>query len=100
MFASGSSHHCARYSGATSVERELPAGATVADLLASLQQETPKLLNVNTLHTAINQRYVQSDATLSDGDEVAILPPVSGGCADSRFRITEQPSLSTRRRPW
>ncbi len=69
-----------REAGAAEAWRELPAGGSVADLLADLRGEgalPEKLLSASAV--AVNQEYVQPDRVLHDGDEVAILPPVSGG---------------------
>jgi len=58
----------------------LPSGATGADLLAWLSQRNPKLaglLEVSRL--AVNCEYVSVDHRLQDGDEVVVIPPVSGG---------------------
>ena len=66
----------------------LPTAATVADLLDTLE---PALLE-RTFSVAVNEEYVQQDTVLQQGDEIALLPPVSGGrqrMAD--FKITEQP---------
>jgi molybdopterin converting factor small subunit len=62
----------------SSVEVELPAGARVSDLLSELKARAagrplPKPL------VAINQVYARPDAVIALGDEVAIIPPVSGG---------------------
>ena len=60
--------------------RELTPGSSVADLLATLCGEG--LTNQAALHSAaiaVNQHYSARTHTLHDGDEVAILPPVSGG---------------------
>jgi molybdopterin converting factor small subunit len=60
--------------------RELRAGDSVADLLASLRGEgalPESLLRASAV--AVNQEYAQPAQVLEDGDEVAILPPVSGG---------------------
>jgi len=62
------------------VERELPPGATVASLLDLLRGEA--LLAPEALRSAaiaVNQEYAPASHLLADGDEVAILPPVSGG---------------------
>jgi molybdopterin converting factor small subunit len=62
--------------------RELRVGDSVADLLASLHGDgslPEKLLRASAV--AVNQEYAQTTRVLHDGDEVAILPPVSGGCA-------------------
>jgi molybdopterin converting factor small subunit len=65
---------------ATDGWRELPLGDSVADLLALLRGEgalPEKLLSASAI--AVNQEYAQPAHVLHDGDEVAILPPVSGG---------------------
>jgi MoaE-MoaD fusion protein len=59
---------------------ELPSGALLGDLLADRTAHTPVLDNFRTvLAFAINQEYAQLNDSLKDGDEVAMLPPVSGG---------------------
>ncbi len=60
--------------------RELSPNSSVADLLAALCREG--LTNEAALHSvaiAVNQQYSVRSHLLNDGDEVAILPPVSGG---------------------
>ncbi len=60
--------------------RGLPDGATVAALVEELRGERllPEALLASCAF-AVNQEYVQPSRVLADGDEVAILPPVSGG---------------------
>ena len=59
---------------------ELPAGASVADLLAALGARYEKFGDAaGSLRVAVNEEYVDSSSALSDNDEVAIIPPVSGG---------------------
>ncbi len=59
---------------------ELPDQATVADLLALLQDRAASDLPVwKSLAVAVNRDYAQAVTVLHDGDEVALLPPVSGG---------------------
>ncbi len=81
--------------GATTLERELPEGATVGDLIGLLRQQANGRSTPAVLHVAVNQRYATPETFLADHDEVAILPPVSGGAPDpaakQRFQITEQP---------
>jgi molybdopterin converting factor small subunit len=58
----------------------LPVGATGRELIRALAERNPAigpLLDVSRL--AVNAEYVQIDAALHDGDEVAVIPPVSGG---------------------
>jgi molybdopterin synthase catalytic subunit/molybdopterin converting factor small subunit len=64
-------------------ERELDGVATVADVWPALGlgDEPAGLLY------AVNQEYADRDRELTDGDEVALIPPVSGGA----FRLTEDP---------
>ncbi|HUZ94316.1 MAG TPA: molybdopterin converting factor subunit 1 [Edaphobacter sp.] len=59
---------------------ELPDGATVDLLLSLLRAKTSKQSDVwRTLAVAVNQEYASLSTTLREGDEVALLPPVSGG---------------------
>ena len=64
-------------------ELELAEGARVADVWPALElgEEPAGLLY------AVNKRYADADAALAAGDEVALIPPVSGG----DFRLTEEP---------
>lgn len=63
---------------------DLPDGATVDTLLSFLRAQTSKQSDVwRTLAVAVNQEYSALSTTLREGDEVALLPPVSGG-AQSR----------------
>jgi molybdopterin converting factor subunit 1 len=61
-------------------ERTVPRGTTVAELWRSLVAEDPGLASVR-VRFAVNDEYVAEDRRLADGDEVAFLPPVSGGAA-------------------
>jgi molybdopterin converting factor subunit 1 len=59
---------------------ELPAGATPESAWQALVAERPELAPRRaSLAAAVNRRYGKFDAPLSDGDELAFLPPVSGG---------------------
>ena len=66
--------------GAAELTKELADGSTVAQLWENLQKEHPKLAGPTfRLLYAVNQTYVTPQEVLKDGDEVAIIPPVSGG---------------------
>jgi molybdopterin converting factor subunit 1 len=58
----------------------LSEGATVSVLLLLLKDKYPKLESLtDTIIISVNKRYAKEDAILKEGDEVALLPPVSGG---------------------
>jgi MoaE-MoaD fusion protein len=61
--------------GASEVTLELPEGARVADALASLAGLADGL----PLVMAINREYAREEQALAPGDELALIPPVSGG---------------------
>lgn len=64
-------------------ELELPDAATLKDVWAELELgEQPR-----GIHYALNKGYADKSAALADGDEVALIPPVSGG----DFRLSEEP---------
>jgi MoaE-MoaD fusion protein len=69
--------------GAAERQLELPGGSRLADVWAplALGEEPEGLLY------AVNKEYAPPDRRLSDGDEVALIPPVSGG----DFRLTAEP---------
>jgi molybdopterin converting factor subunit 1 len=57
---------------------ELPAGATLGSVWQRYKSQYPRLEKLN-LAYAVNHQYSQLDRVLQDGDEVALIPPVSGG---------------------
>ncbi len=63
--------------GSDSLELELPEGARVADALAALGELAGDLTCV----MAVNREYADGDRVLMPGDELALIPPVSGGAA-------------------
>jgi molybdopterin synthase catalytic subunit/molybdopterin converting factor small subunit len=64
---------------------ELPAGATVQDLLDHCRALAPaNAAPWSSIAVAVNQEYVPATYPLADGDEVALLPPVSGGAPKSK----------------
>jgi molybdopterin converting factor small subunit len=66
--------------GASSIEVEVPVGATVGDLRKVVAELGPGLAPVaKSSMYAIGIQYVADDFTLKEGDEVACIPPVSGG---------------------
>lgn len=66
--------------GSGDLSREAPPGATVADVWRGLVVEFPEMGRYDSsISSAVNADYAKMSAGLSDGDEVAFLPPVSGG---------------------
>jgi molybdopterin converting factor subunit 1 len=66
--------------GADELDRELPDGTTLAGIWQSLAGEFPAMAPYRTsISGAVNADYARLDAAVRDGDEVAFLPPVSGG---------------------
>jgi molybdopterin synthase catalytic subunit len=59
---------------------DLPTGATVAAVLEHYRAQLPQQIDLwPSLAVAVNQHYAERSRPLQDGDEVALLPPVSGG---------------------
>ena len=59
-------------------------GRTVAELVRYYRVVSPEIEGVwDTIAVAVNQVYVTGGTELKDGDEVALLPPVSGGVCDA-----------------
>jgi molybdopterin synthase catalytic subunit len=69
--------------GSGSLELDLPAGAVVSDVWRALPlgEEPPGIL------FAVNREYAEPARQLEEGDEIALIPPVSGGS----FRLSETP---------
>ncbi len=73
-------------------EREvsLPTPATVADALTVLAEELPSLRpHLPQYRVAVNATYTELDSPLREGDEVALIPPVSGGAQPLLLQETE-----------
>ncbi len=66
--------------GRGDVVLHLSDNATVEDALSALAHEYPPVARYQSrLATAVNLEYVGSDHLLCDNDELAVIPPVSGG---------------------
>ncbi len=79
--------------GRAEERRELRPGTTAGEAFALVAEEQPRLAGMRrSVMLMVNQEYVRPDRALEDGDEVAFIPPVSGGdlgLADL-FRITDE----------
>jgi molybdopterin converting factor subunit 1 len=66
--------------GTSSLEVDLPSGATVSDLVRTLRERGGGFVRLPDEPTvAVNRSYVGRDLELTAGDEVAFIPPVAGG---------------------
>ena len=70
--------------GASSEVVELPERASIRDFIAHYERKNPTLKPyLPATAMALNQQYANLDAELKAGDEIALLPPVSGGTPES-----------------
>lgn len=66
--------------GSGEMERQVPSGSTARDVWNGLVAEYPALESyTQAISCAVNEEYAGLAAGVNDGDEVAFLPPVSGG---------------------
>jgi molybdopterin synthase sulfur carrier subunit len=65
--------------GASSVEVELSNNATVYNLKYLLERDFPRLKQLKSYMVAVNNEYSLPGDTIHERDEIAIIPPVSGG---------------------
>lgn len=77
--------------GQTEMPVELPARATVADLLAALYRQHPRLQEAEkTTLIAVGVEFAKPQDSLREGDVVALMPPLQGG-VDDELLITDRP---------
>jgi MoaE-MoaD fusion protein len=82
--------------GRASDSLSLPENATLGDVLSHYQQSVPRLKDcMSSIAMSVNQAYAGPEERLQQGDEVALLPPVSGGSAgqtggDARVAIVRE----------
>ena len=93
--------------GMRELRLEVPLGSTVDDAWNEVVRHVPALAPGRaSLRFAVNGEYADEDRTLADGDEIACIPPVSGGSGDApadRRRVLEVraepfPHATSRRR--
>jgi molybdopterin converting factor subunit 1 len=66
--------------GADELTRDIAAGGTIGTVWRQLSVEYPELGQYErSISSAVNADYARMDQVLREGDEVAFLPPVSGG---------------------
>ncbi len=79
--------------GSSRIELELPDGATVGDALTKLAAGGPLggLIELLPVRMAVNRDYASADTVLGPDDELALIPPVSGGAPHATTRLREEP---------
>lgn len=80
--------------GAAEEDAELSEGAKIEDLFERYNRRFPKFAEFRpSIAVSVNQEYADAKAGLSNGDEVAFLPPVSGGDHETGdiFRLVRKP---------
>lgn len=65
--------------GQQKLSLEVPEPATVPVLMEELGRQYPKLSELQSLMIAVNNEYAQEQQLLRESDEIALIPPVSGG---------------------
>jgi molybdopterin converting factor subunit 1 len=65
--------------GSRLLELDIPEGYTVSDLKKELFEKYPKFQDLKSLYIALNNEYAKEDSKLKGDDEIALIPPVSGG---------------------
>ncbi len=80
--------------GAGELSVDVPDGCTVGQLVQRLGETYPRLGGLSSsLLLAVNREYRPAEQPLQDGDEVGLIPPVSGGTDGGRdlYRMTDRP---------
>ncbi len=65
--------------GSHDLALEVEPNTTVQALKEKLHQDYPDFARLNSLMVAVNADYAEDDQTLQTNDEIALIPPVSGG---------------------
>lgn len=65
--------------GKTLINFELPDGSSVKELKEKLEASYPRMQELKSLLIAVNEEYGDETHILSERDEIALIPPVSGG---------------------
>ncbi len=61
------------------LELDVDKGMTVEGLKNHLRKMYPKFVHLKSMAIAVNNTYAMDDFVLGEGDEIAVIPPVSGG---------------------
>lgn len=84
---------CRDRAGADGLDLDLPGDTiSVPDLKAQIAQTAPVLAPLMPIvRVAVNQTFAFDSETITEGDEVALIPPVSGGGPDGLFEVRDGP---------
>jgi len=63
----------------SSVEVELNGAPTISNLRSVIEKDYPRLKQLASYMIAVNNEYATADLIIDEKDEIAIIPPVSGG---------------------
>jgi molybdopterin converting factor subunit 1 len=79
--------------GSDSLRLQIDEGATVADVLRRVGEEPAlgELLRRLPVRVAVNRDYAAEDTVLHAEDELALIPPISGGAGPVHARVSEEP---------
>lgn len=77
--------------GLEEITLEVSSDETVGQLAGRLAETYPNLGAALGIRLAVNRSYVAMNQVLHDGDEVAVIPPVSGGAPLPRIRLSREP---------
>ena len=84
--------------GVSGLTLDLPRGVTASAATQAVAQQHPAIRDLlPRIALAVNQEYVSTDVVLNDGDELALIPPVSGGSGvdDAAQLVLDYASKST-----
>jgi molybdopterin synthase sulfur carrier subunit len=65
--------------GASEKELEVQNDLNVGQLKEKLEKDFPQLIKLKSYFIAVNEEYAEDDQTIVSTDEIAVIPPVSGG---------------------
>jgi molybdopterin synthase catalytic subunit/molybdopterin converting factor small subunit len=82
--------------GSAAATLELPEGATVGSLLEQLSERQPAA-PLRGIAVSVNAEYALASQELQDGDEVGLLPPVSGGAEDAESSASDHTHIALTR---
>jgi len=82
--------------GSAAATLELPEGATVGSLLEQLSERQPAA-PLRGIAVSVNAEYALVNQELKNGDEVGLLPPVSGGAEDPNFTASDDTHIALTR---